>query len=107
MFVYSEISCDEIRSLPIFRAWVSTWRYLLRRAATPTVRRSAKMPPYGSFVANRHDSASGPEGAAGTTVGGLCPLRQREETGPEFRRLHEVRELEPAVDLDRRQQRPI
>ena len=40
MFVYSEISCDEIRSLPIFRACVRTCRYLLRRAATPTVRRS-------------------------------------------------------------------
>ena len=40
MFVYSLISCDEIRSLPIFFAWVSTWRYRLRRAATPTVSRS-------------------------------------------------------------------
>ena len=26
--------------MPIFRAWVSTWRYRLRRAATPTVSRS-------------------------------------------------------------------
>ena len=26
MFVYSAISCEEMRSLPIFLAWVSTWR---------------------------------------------------------------------------------
>src|SRR5919109_3257165 len=40
MFVYSAISCEEIRCLPIFRACVSTWRYRDRRAATPTVSRS-------------------------------------------------------------------
>src|SRR4029079_18321557 len=41
MFVYSAISCHEIRDLPILRACVSTWRYRLRRAATPTPKRSA------------------------------------------------------------------
>ena len=37
---------EEIRDFPIFRAWVSTWRYRESRAATPTVRRSAT---YASF----------------------------------------------------------
>ena len=45
MFVYSAISCEEIRSLPILRACVSTWRYRLRRAATPTVKRSGTALP--------------------------------------------------------------
>src|SRR6476646_9239506 len=34
-----------MRSLPIFLAWVRTWRYRLRRAATPTVNRSATAAP--------------------------------------------------------------
>src|SRR6476469_3314453 len=34
-----------MRSLPIFLAWVRTWRYRLRRAATPTVNRSATATP--------------------------------------------------------------
>src|SRR5262249_29206409 len=34
-------SWEEIRSLPIFRDCVSTWRYRDSRAATPTVKRSA------------------------------------------------------------------
>ena len=45
MFVYSAISCDEMRVFPIFRACVSTWRYRDRRAATPTFKRSATRPP--------------------------------------------------------------
>jgi hypothetical protein len=68
MFVYSEISCEEILSLPIFLAWLRTWRYLLRRAATPTVKRSGTFSPYGWFVTKRHDSASGPWTAAVGTV---------------------------------------
>ena len=50
MFVYSAISCDEIRVFPIFRACVSTWRYRDRRAATPTFKRSATRPPSFDFV---------------------------------------------------------
>src|SRR5262252_10257555 len=46
MFVYSAISWEEIRVLPIFRACVSTWRYRDRRAATPTFKRSATRPPF-------------------------------------------------------------
>src|SRR5581483_11481717 len=34
-----------MRSLPIFFAWVRTWRYRLSRAATPTVNRSATIAP--------------------------------------------------------------
>src|SRR4029079_180339 len=45
MFVYSAISWEEMRSLPIFLACVRTWRYRLRRAATPTVNRSATVTP--------------------------------------------------------------
>src|SRR5215467_11069375 len=45
MLVYSAISCEEIRVLPILRACVSTWRYRDRRAATPTFKRSATRPP--------------------------------------------------------------
>jgi hypothetical protein len=44
MFVYSAISCEEMRDFPIFRACVSTWRYRDRRAATPTFKRSATRP---------------------------------------------------------------
>src|SRR5215218_3321212 len=36
MWVYSASSCEEIVSLPIFRAWIRTWRYRDRRAATPS-----------------------------------------------------------------------
>ena len=45
MFVYSLISCEEMRSLPILRAWMSTRRYWDRRAATPTVSRSPVLTP--------------------------------------------------------------
>ena len=44
MFVYSLISWEEMRSWPIFLAWVSTRRYWLSRAATPTVSRSPTRP---------------------------------------------------------------
>src|SRR5262245_18092597 len=54
MFVYSAISCDEIRSVPILRAWVRTWRYRLRRAATPTVRRSGTYVPSQQPVTTAH-----------------------------------------------------
>ena len=45
MFVYSLISWEEMRSLPIFRAWVRTRRYCDKRAATPTVKRSPDLGP--------------------------------------------------------------
>src|SRR6188474_2619733 len=94
MFVYSEISCDEIRSLPIFLACVRTWRYLLRRAATPTVRRSVTCwSPCRVFVTKRHDSAYGRPGlAARTALRGAEPLAKR--VG-----VDEVRERLFAVDL--------
>ena len=40
MCVYSASSCEEIVSLPILRAWISTWRYRESRAATPSDSRS-------------------------------------------------------------------
>ena len=61
---------DEIRSLPIFLACVSTWRYLLRRAATPTVRRSATLILSSPLVTKCHDSASGGATPARGTVSG-------------------------------------
>src|SRR6187397_3623468 len=102
MFVYSEISCDEIRSLPIFRACVSTWRYLLRRAATPTVRRSVTCrSPCRSFVTKRHDSAYGSLRLAGRTT--ERPLRAAEPVAQRVG-IDEVRERLLAVDLDDRQE---
>src|SRR5688500_2342122 len=48
-----------MRSLPIFFAWVSTWRYRLRRAATPTVRRSATRTLLSSLVTTGHMMPAG------------------------------------------------
>src|SRR5262245_34936351 len=106
MFVYSAISWEEIRSLPIFRACVRTWRYLLRRAATPTVSRSAIRPFSSRLVTKRHDSASGPDQAAGGTVSPARPSsgRTSDQSFAERVRIDEVRERAPAVDLDDRDQ---
>jgi hypothetical protein len=95
MFVYSEISCEEILSFPIFLAWVRTCRYRESRAATPTVRRSAKS-TFSPLVTKRHDSASdcsAPEAE---------PSRRRREPSAKGLRLDEVRERALAVDLDDR-----
>src|SRR5687767_9160131 len=92
MFVYSAISCDEIRSLPILRACDSTCRYLLRRAATPTVKRSATSLPLSACLAEVADCASGLEQAAGEP--------SRPEACPKRGRFDEVGERALAVDLD-------
>ena len=85
--------------MPIFRAWVSTCRYLLRRAATPTVRRSATGSPCRQFVTNRHDCASGSRApVAGTALGEAVAQRVG---------VDEVRERRLAVDLDDGQQLPV
>src|SRR3954452_17447447 len=86
MFVYSAISWEEILVFPIFRACVSTWRYRDRRAATPTVKRSATRPPSFDFV----------------TAVSVVPaaLAARLSTRPPQRvRVHVVDETTPPVDL--------
>src|SRR4029450_8001609 len=93
MFVYSAISCEEILSFPIFLACVRTCRYLLRRAATPTVKRSATF-PLSRLVTKRHDCASGPSKPARE------PSEGRAEPGAQRTRVDEVRERPLAVDLD-------
>src|SRR5688572_8843873 len=101
MFVYSEISCDEIRSLPILRAWVRTWRYRLRRAATPTVRRSVTCSPPRKFVTKRHDSASGSSG------GEEEPFASGAQTAAKALGVDEIRERELVVDLDHGKALPV
>ena len=92
MFVYSEISWLEIRSLPIFFACVSTWRYRLRRAATPTVKRSANFAPSSSWSVRDVLSHS----ASGARDRSRQAIAERV-------RLDEPRERGLAVDLDHRQ----
>src|SRR6201986_1488013 len=89
MFVYSAISCEEIRVFPIFRACVSTWRYRDRRAATPTFRRSATRPPWLDFVTAFSVVAS-------RLAARLCN-RPAERLGMDV-----VHEAAPPVDLDDR-----
>src|SRR6478736_6041966 len=88
-----------MRSLPIFLAWVRTWRYRLRRAATPTVNRSATVTPCvavcntATIVPARIIPCVGHLGART-----LC------EQFPNKRGLVEVVDEGPlAVDLDHRQ----
>src|SRR5690348_11901606 len=88
-----------MRSLPIFLAWVSTWRYRLSLAATPTVNRSVTITP---FVAVCNTLAIVPA-LSGTCAGPLrrptlCSQLPGERSGVEV-----VDEGAPAVDLDHRQ----
>src|SRR3990172_2997859 len=93
MLVYSEISCEEMRSLPIFFACVSTWRYRLRRAATPTVNRSATVSPSfaSELVTTRH-----------ILPGDWCsmPREPSAEPRPKHVGVDDVRERAFSVDLD-------
>src|SRR5581483_5035565 len=88
-----------MRSLPIFFAWVRTWRYRERRAATPTVNRSATSAP---CVAVCNTAAIVPVGfvacATPSGAGTLC-VQFAEERG----RVDVVDEGPLAVDLDHRQ----
>ena len=104
MFVYSLISCEEILSWPIFFACVRTRRYWLRRAATPTVRRSpcTAFPSVANSTAiSRLSIATRPtapgEGTERVLKGfvGDLPVRRRRRA-----RVHEVRERLFAVDQD-------
>src|SRR5262245_23669241 len=91
MFVYSAISCEEIRSFPIFRACVSTCRYLLKRAATPTVKRSAKTPL-------SHQSPC--DKSSRFCQRRRLPRRRNRQPAPKRVGIDEVRERVHAVDLD-------
>src|SRR5262245_40849882 len=96
MFVYSAISCEEMRSLPILFACVSTCRYRLRRAATPTPNRSANSTSsLARLVRQRSHSAYEPFSA-----GREPSAAQR---GAERVGLDEVREGGATVDLHRGQ----
>src|SRR3954447_5088510 len=88
-----------MRSFPIFLAWVRTWRYRLRRAATPTVNRSATVAPCVAvcntvpIVPGRFVTCAGPSGDRTLCV-----------QFPDERGLVEVVDEGPrAVDLDHRQ----
>src|SRR5712691_4480134 len=63
-----------MRSLPIFFAWVSTWRYRERRAATPTVKRSE---PAAVLLDSRVCDNPNPlyHATPGRRVGRLCDAR--------------------------------
>src|SRR5919109_629809 len=81
-----------MRSFPIFRAWVRTWRYRLRRDATPTVSRSATTPaPPETLVTPLNNSAS-------TRLAAVA-LRPR-DLPPERVLGNEVDERALPVDLD-------
>src|SRR5688500_11783422 len=109
MFVYSEISWDEIRSRPIFLACVSTCRYRDRRAATPTVSRSATSAPSLDVICDtaqlvcHHGSDSRREKSqAGLRSPRLCADRAPQALGG-----HVVEERPPPVDLDHRQEHAV
>src|SRR5215210_2262404 len=92
-----------MRSLPIFLAWVSTWRYRLNRAATPTVSRSLLTPLPWTVVCNTAQPFCQYRAApcvgqlqAPRSGGSLCAL----EPTPERGLVHVVREDPLAVDLD-------
>src|SRR5687767_8706072 len=104
MFVYSAISWEEIRSLPIFRACVRTCRYLLRRAATPTVSRSAtcsSSPPTASLqkptIVPVVPSTPWGEPSRGEAAPSASASAK---TAHEYICINEVRERALAVDLD-------
>jgi hypothetical protein len=82
---------------------VRTCRYLLRRAATPTVKRSAKTPLSSQLVTKRHDSASELRRAAEGTV----ELGRGGESRAQRGRLDEVRKRGLAVDLDDGEMLPV
>src|SRR6266536_1822939 len=92
-----------MRSLPIFLACVRTWRYRLRRAATPTVNRSATVAPcvvvcntaaiLPALIVTCADSSGRPT---------LC-VQFADERGL----VEEVDKGPLAVDLDHRQPLPV
>src|SRR5262245_43723681 len=88
-----------MRSFPIFFACVSTWRYRLSRAATPTVNRSVTPAP---CVAVCNTAAIVPFGFAGcvSRISGstLCV-----NVAEERRCVEVVDEGPTAVDLDHRE----
>src|SRR5687768_7703757 len=89
-----------MRSLPIFFAWVSTWRYRLRRAATPTVKRSATRSLPSSLVTTGHMMPAGRPTPRAQPSGGFQPQSERV-------RADEIREGALAVDLHHRQGVPV
>jgi hypothetical protein len=96
--VYSAISCEEILSLPIFRACVSTCRYLLKRAATPTVNRSATTPLSHQRPCDK---------SSRFCQRAPLPRRRNRNPRPERVRVDEVREHGLAVDLDHGDPLPV
>src|SRR5947209_96389 len=90
-----------MRSLPIFRACVRTWRYRLSRAATPTVNRSATTTISPLVVACNRPRlfCQRPSEAVAVGSGG--------EPAPQSIRRDVVHERPLAVDLDHRQPLPI
>src|SRR3954447_8198019 len=90
-----------MRSLPIFFACVSTWRYRDRRAATPTVTRfSATRAPSVEEVCNMHEPLCPRLGRTVRVV--TKSLRRPEFVQPPAQRLlvDEVDERALAGDLD-------
>src|SRR5262245_26985010 len=88
-----------MRSLPIFFACVSTWRYRLSRAATPTVSRSVTPTP---CVAVCNTVSIVPVGFAGC-VSRISGLTLCADFAEERGRVQVVDEGTFAVDLDHRQ----
>src|SRR4051812_22406482 len=88
-----------MRSLSIFFACVSTWRYRLSRAATPTVNRSVTIAP---CVAVCNTAAIVPA-RSGTCAGPLRGLTLCVQFADERGRVDVVDEGPPSVDLDYRQ----
>src|SRR5436309_5391147 len=91
-----------MRSLPIFLACVSTWRYRLSRAATPTVNRSATTTPSRVVICDMaiHCARASPEPlrlpSAVPSGASLCEL------AAEGGRVDVVDERALAADLDDR-----
>src|SRR5262249_37334669 len=94
---------DEIRALPIFFACVRTWRYLLRRAATPTVRRSVGAVWGGACNTTQGFLHFGTASCVEVSQSPVSRVRLCESPAESIGR-HEVDERPLAVDLDDRQQ---
>src|SRR5437763_16444472 len=90
-----------MRSLPIFLACVSTWRYRLSRAATPTVNRSATattLSPRLPFVTAR---------ALCQRLSGAVAVGSAGQPSPQRVGRNVVHEGPLAIDLDHRQPFPV
>src|SRR4029079_10985863 len=92
-----------MRSLPIFLAWVRTWRYRLSRAATPTVNRSVTPTPCVAVCNTASIVPARFPGCAGRRSGPTLCAQPPEKRG----RVQVVHEGRLAVDLDHGQPFPV